>query len=79
MRRKNDIEAQCGSGQMTEEQYADLQKRQYIKDTKLLVYFKQAKDVKKAQIVFERLQIIKTECENLGIPLPTMTEQAQPQ
>ena len=47
---------------MTEEQYADLQKKQYIKDTKLLVYFKQAKDVKKAQIVFERLQIIKTEC-----------------
>ena len=64
---------------MTEEQYADLQKKQYIKDTKLLVYFKQAKDVKKAQIVFERLQIIKTECENLGTPLPTVTEQAQPQ
>ena len=62
MRRKDDVEAQRGSGQMTEEQYADLQKKQYIKDTKLLVYFKQAKDVKKAQIVFERLQIIKTEC-----------------
>jgi hypothetical protein len=52
MRRKNDIEAQCGGGQMTEEQYADLQKKQYIKDTKLLAYFKQAKDVNKAQIVF---------------------------
>jgi hypothetical protein len=78
MRRKNDIEAQCGSGQITEEHYAELQKKQYIKDTKLLVYFKQAKDVNKAQIVFERLQIIKTECENLGIPLSTVTEQPRP-
>ena len=49
MKRKGEIEAKCGSGEITEEQYADLQKKQYLKDLKLLNYFKQCKDVEKAK------------------------------
>jgi len=67
MRRKNEIEAKCGSGEISEDQYADLQRKQYAKDLKLLEYFKAAKDLAKAKIVFERLNIVKTECQSLEI------------
>ena len=67
MRRKGEITAKCESGEMTVEMYADLLKKQYLKDCQLLTYFKQAKDLTKAKIVFERLNIIKQECESEGI------------
>jgi hypothetical protein len=40
-----------GSGEMTEEMYCDLQKKQYLKDLKLLKYFEAVQDEKKAAIV----------------------------
>jgi hypothetical protein len=36
MKRKNTIEAACGSGEMTPEQYIELMKKQLDKDAKLL-------------------------------------------
>lgn len=44
MRKKGEIEAKCGTGELSPEQYVDGLKKQIEKDTKLLAYFSQIKD-----------------------------------
>ena len=46
---------------MTVEEYVAIQKRQVEKDTKLLAYFKQTGDQKKAALVNDRLTTTKQE------------------
>jgi len=46
---------------MTPEQYVEMNKAQIEKDKKLLAYFTQTGDAKKAAIVKERMQIIEGE------------------
>ena len=58
---------------MSEYQYAELQKKQYAKDSKLLDHFKQSKDLPRAKLVFERLQTIKAECDSIGITLSSVS------
>ena len=55
-KKKNSIEQACGSGAMTIDEYIGIQKAQVEKDTKLLAYFKQTGDQKKAALVNDRLQ-----------------------
>jgi hypothetical protein len=66
MRRKNDIEAQCNSGEMTPEQYIDGLKKQIEKDTKLIEYFNKTKDAAKLMIVQERQAIVKAELAEMS-------------
>lgn len=66
MRRKNEIESACGSGDMTPEQYVAGLNRQLEKDAKLLDYFIKTKDVNKAKIVQERQAIIKNELAEMS-------------
>ena len=61
MKRKGEIGAKCGSGEMTPEQYVELLKQQVDKDTKLLAHFMQSKEAAKAKICQERLAIVKAE------------------
>ena len=66
MRRRNDIESQCGSGEMTPEQYVEGLKKQVAKDTKLIEYFTKTKDVAKLKIVQERQVIVKAELAEMS-------------
>ena len=61
MKRKNDIEAACGNGEMTPEQYVEGLKKQIEKDAKLIEYFAKTKDAAKLKIVQERQAIVKAE------------------
>ena len=64
-KRKMIIEAACGNGTMTPEEYVEVQKKQVEKDNKLAQYFLQTKDAKKLAIVKERLSIIQTELSQM--------------
>ena len=59
--KKTTIENACGNGQLSPEDYVNINQRQLTKDQALLAYFKQAGDTKKVTIVTERMSIIRQE------------------
>ena len=56
----------CESGEMTPEQYVESLNKQVEKDTKLLVYFNQIKDINNLKIVQERMTIVKAELAEMA-------------
>ena len=65
MNKKNQIDALCGSGQMTRDTYIQSLRKQVEKDNDLLAHFKNLKDNRKMNIVQERIVIVKEELAKL--------------
>lgn len=59
------LETACGNGQMTPEEYVEVQKAQLIKDELMVVYFTKNGQAEKAKICKERYQTIKTELSQM--------------
>lgn len=51
---------------MTPEQYVESLNKQVEKDTKLLAYFNQIKDINKVKVVQERMTIVKAELAEMA-------------
>lgn len=64
-KRKNVIEGACGNGQMTMEEYKQIQETQLAKDKAMTRYFMQVQQRPKAQLTLERSKVIQGELDGM--------------